>query len=180
MDIWPGSHVQHVKPKQQTDKCKEKERGPYKDLFFAFPVAVQSLENLRCLIKLRFRNFVFRHSMLSVIYKANKRTFVRFQVLRAASTKMGVFWDVAPCSVVEFYKRFRDACCLDHQDDQESSPWWCRQQAPLKRRYPSTGLHGATSQKTSSYSPPWEPEISHSSNLCFWARNVAYIMEMFK
>jgi hypothetical protein len=22
MDIWPGSHVQHVKPKQQTNKCQ--------------------------------------------------------------------------------------------------------------------------------------------------------------
>jgi hypothetical protein len=22
MDMWPGSHVQHVKPKQQTNKCQ--------------------------------------------------------------------------------------------------------------------------------------------------------------
>jgi hypothetical protein len=29
--------------------------------------------------------------------------------------KMTVFWDVAPCSLVEIYRRFRDACCLHHQ-----------------------------------------------------------------
>jgi hypothetical protein len=26
-----------------------------------------------------------------------------------------VFWDVAPCSLVEVYRRFRGACCLHHQ-----------------------------------------------------------------
>jgi hypothetical protein len=30
----------------------------------------------------------------------------------AASTKMAVFWDIAPRSLVEVYRRFRDACCL--------------------------------------------------------------------
>jgi hypothetical protein len=29
--------------------------------------------------------------------------------------KMAVFWDVAPCSLVEVYRRFRGACCLHHQ-----------------------------------------------------------------
>jgi hypothetical protein len=28
---------------------------------------------------------------------------------------MIVFWDVAPCSLVEFYQGFRGACCLHHQ-----------------------------------------------------------------
>jgi hypothetical protein len=37
---------------------------------------------------------------------------VRFQVLTAASMKMTVFWDVAPCSLVEIYRRFRGAYCL--------------------------------------------------------------------
>jgi hypothetical protein len=32
--------------------------------------------------------------------------FVRFVVLTAASTKMAVFWVVAPCSLVEVYRRF--------------------------------------------------------------------------
>jgi hypothetical protein len=34
----------------------------------------------------------------------------------AASTKMTVFWDVAPCSLV-VYRRFRCACCRHHQAD---------------------------------------------------------------
>jgi hypothetical protein len=29
--------------------------------------------------------------------------------------KMAVFWVVAPCSLVEIYRRFKDACCLYHQ-----------------------------------------------------------------
>jgi hypothetical protein len=39
---------------------------------------------------------------------------------------MNVFCVVAPCSVVEVYRRFRGACCLHHQG--------MRQQAALKRR----------------------------------------------
>jgi hypothetical protein len=38
---------------------------------------------------------------------------VRFQVLTAASTKVTVFWDVAPCSLVENDRRFRG----DRPDD---------------------------------------------------------------
>jgi hypothetical protein len=30
---------------------------------------------------------------------------------------MAVFWVVAPCSLVEVYRRFRGACCLHHQCD---------------------------------------------------------------
>jgi hypothetical protein len=48
---------------------------------------------------------------------------VIFQVLTAASMKMTVFWAVAPCSLVEVL-------------------------APLKCRYTSTRLHGATTQNT--------------------------------
>jgi hypothetical protein len=40
---------------------------------------------------------------------------VRFQVLTAASTKMAVFWVVAPCSLVEVYRRFSGAWCLHYQ-----------------------------------------------------------------
>jgi hypothetical protein len=35
---------------------------------------------------------------------------VRFQVLAAAIMKMAVFWDVAPCSLVEVYRRLRVVC----------------------------------------------------------------------
>jgi hypothetical protein len=55
--------------------------------------------------------------------------------------KMAVFLVVAPCSLVDVYRRFRDAYCLHHQGDG-------RQQASLKRRWTSTRLHGATIQKT--------------------------------
>jgi hypothetical protein len=30
-----------------------------------------------------------------------------------------VFWDVAPCSLVEIYRRFRGAYCLYHQGDDD-------------------------------------------------------------
>jgi hypothetical protein len=33
----------------------------------------------------------------------------------AVSTKMAVFWVVAPCSLVEVYQCFRGPCCLHHQ-----------------------------------------------------------------
>jgi hypothetical protein len=36
---------------------------------------------------------------------------------RGQGLKMTVFWDVAPCSLVEIARCFRDAYCLHHQDD---------------------------------------------------------------
>jgi hypothetical protein len=54
----------------------------------------------------------------------------------AVSLKIAAFWDIAICSLVEVYRRFRGAYCLCHQSD-----------APLKRRYTSTRLHSAISQK---------------------------------
>jgi hypothetical protein len=43
----------------------------------------------------------------------NRRQYsVGFEVLMAVSTKMAVFWVVAPCSLVEVYRRFRGPCCL--------------------------------------------------------------------
>jgi hypothetical protein len=41
--------------------------------------------------------------------------WVRFQVFKAASMKMTVFWAAAPRSLVEAYRRFRGICCLYHQ-----------------------------------------------------------------
>jgi hypothetical protein len=46
---------------------------------------------------------------------------VRNQVLTAASMKITIFWDVAPCSLVEVYRRFRGAFCLHYQGDEYSS-----------------------------------------------------------
>jgi hypothetical protein len=31
---------------------------------------------------------------------------------------MTVFWDIAPCCLVEVYRRFRGAYCLHHQGDE--------------------------------------------------------------
>jgi hypothetical protein len=47
-----------------------------------------------------------------------KRDKVAFKVLKAVSTKMAVFWFVAPCSLVEVYQRFRGPCCLHRQGDE--------------------------------------------------------------
>jgi hypothetical protein len=35
-------------------------------------------------------------------------------------TKMAVFWVVAPCSLVEFYQRFRGPCCLHRYNPGDS------------------------------------------------------------
>jgi hypothetical protein len=43
--------------------------------------------------------------------------YVRFKILTAASMKMIVFWDLAPCGLVEIDLRFRGAYCLHHQED---------------------------------------------------------------
>jgi hypothetical protein len=40
-----------------------------------------------------------------------------FQVLTEASVKMAVFWDVAPCSLIGVYRRFRGAYCLSSRPD---------------------------------------------------------------
>jgi hypothetical protein len=79
---------------------------------------------------------------------------------------MTVFWDVAPWSLVEVFRRFRGACCLHHQGDlmmetastsetsvnfyqaTRWSPWWCKKQASLKCRFTFTRLHGTITQKT--------------------------------
>jgi hypothetical protein len=56
---------------------------------------------------------------------------VRCEVLTASSLKMAVLWDVAPCSLVDVYRRLRGACCVRHQGDNTS-----------------TRLQGTTSKKT--------------------------------
>jgi hypothetical protein len=41
---------------------------------------------------------------------------IGFEVLKAASMKMAVFWVVTPCRLVEVYQRLRGTYCLHHQD----------------------------------------------------------------
>jgi hypothetical protein len=47
-----------------------------------------------------------------------KEEDVGFEVLTAVSTKMAVFWVVAPCSLVEVYQRFRGTCFLHRRGDE--------------------------------------------------------------
>jgi hypothetical protein len=56
-------------------------------------------------------------------YKKRRNKYMRvgFEVLTAVSTKMAVFWIVAPSSVVEVYRRFRGPCCLYHQGIMEAA-----------------------------------------------------------
>jgi hypothetical protein len=39
---------------------------------------------------------------------------LKFRVLTAVSMKMAVFWVLAPCILVEVYRRVRGLCCLHH------------------------------------------------------------------
>jgi hypothetical protein len=59
---------------------------------------------------------------------------VRFEVIAAVSMKMAVFWVVAPCSLVEVYRRFRGACCF------WSSAWWRRVQPSKQLSWSQTFL----------------------------------------
>jgi hypothetical protein len=59
---------------------------------------------------------------------------VTFQVLTSMETT--VFWDIEPCSLAEFYGRFRGAYCLHHQGDESSTlPDYTAQQP---RRQPTS------------------------------------------
>jgi hypothetical protein len=69
---------------------------------------------------------------------------------------MAVFWDVAPYSPVEDDRRFRGAYCLHHQgDDGGGERLW-----DVGRLLDYTAQHPR--RQPSSYSLPWEPEISSS------------------
>jgi hypothetical protein len=70
---------------------------------------------------------------------------------------MKVFWDTRPRSLVGVDLRFTCA------------PWWWTQYARLKRRYTSTRLHGATSQKTHIFLPNKKlspPGVEWTQNSC--------------
>jgi hypothetical protein len=38
----------------------------------------------------------------------------------SCNSKMAVFWDVTPSSLVEVFRRFRGACCHQHENDTET------------------------------------------------------------
>jgi hypothetical protein len=49
---------------------------------------------------------------------------VGLNVLMVASMKMAVFWVVAPCCLVEVYRRFRSSCCLHDKGYGQSSVYF--------------------------------------------------------
>jgi hypothetical protein len=59
------------------------------------------------------QNDLFLHP-LSVEDAHYRHHLLGFEVLTAVSTKMAVFCAVAPCSLVDVYRRFRGTCCLHH------------------------------------------------------------------
>jgi hypothetical protein len=68
---------------------------------------------------------------------------------------MAVFWVVAPCSLVEVYRRFRGPCCLRHRSDDEGSKDLCNiyklvpdYTALQPRRQPSSFICAGSSAET--------------------------------
>jgi hypothetical protein len=65
-----------------------------------------------------------------VTMKKSDLNYDGFKVRTADSMKGTIFWDVAPCSLIEFYRRFGGISCLHLQG--------------IRKRSVSTILHGAT------------------------------------
>jgi hypothetical protein len=70
------------------------------------PVSLESSQD-RSKIQLQLINFFYN--------------LLRFQVLTAASMMMAVFWDIAPCSLVEVYRCFRGALMMETVSTSETS-----------------------------------------------------------
>jgi hypothetical protein len=69
----------------------------------------------------------------------------RFEILTAVSMKMAVFCTVAPCTLVEVYRRFRGACCLH----QHGYPYYGDSTHLWNVGKTSTRLHGANNSEDS-------------------------------
>jgi hypothetical protein len=58
----------------------------------------------------------FQYSCITVFPSLTLKTPYNFTLQKQMHImKMAVFWVVAPCSLVEIDRRFRDAYCLHHQ-----------------------------------------------------------------
>jgi hypothetical protein len=68
--------------------------------------------------------------------------------------KMAVFWVVAPCCLVEVYRRFRGACCLHLQGPDDGG----RKNGNVGKFIPDY-MALQPRRQPSSYSLPWKPEI---------------------
>jgi hypothetical protein len=97
------------------------------------------------------------------ITPTRNKQYVRFQVLTAASMKFRfVSWDVLPCKII-VDRCFRGTCCLHHQGDDDGGSTYIWN---IGRQLFYTAVHPRR-QIWTSYSPPWELEISH--NRCIFA-----------
>jgi hypothetical protein len=71
---------------------------------------------------------------------------------------MAVFWVVAPCSLVEVYRRFRGTCCLHHHRPDDGSSKYLWNVGKLLPGY-TTLQPKRQASSTMSYGPPWEPHV---------------------
>jgi hypothetical protein len=67
-------------------------------------------------------------------YLEISKQLVSSEVFPTAIMKMKFFWNVALCSLVEVYRRFRGTCCLHHQGDDSQDHWVLKSQAAAVRR----------------------------------------------
>jgi hypothetical protein len=100
--------------------------------FVSYPNASSLYRRFRC----RFPIFsLFPSFSVLISHPLKHSENIGFEVLMAVSKKMAGFWVVLHAVWYKFTSVSR------------WTPWWWRQQGPLKRQT-STGLHGATKQKT--------------------------------
>jgi hypothetical protein len=83
----------------------------------------------------------------------------RFEVFTVVVMKSIIFWDVTPCSLLSFNRRFGGTYRLHLQGRRNNCqqclfllklflrPWRWRRHVPTKRRFQLSRLHGVTSQK---------------------------------
>jgi hypothetical protein len=88
---------------------------------------------------------------------------------------MTTFWDMAPCSLVEVDRRFRNEYCLHHHppDYAGSTHLW---NVRLRQRH-YTVL--CPRKLSSSYSLPWGHDISHSTRDCLPGTKAAGVWTLF-
>jgi hypothetical protein len=68
------------------------------------PLGYKYTNNTRNVVQLTSSSRVLMKVILLVKYNAD------------LILKISVFWDVAPCSLEDVYRRFRGAYCLNHQN----------------------------------------------------------------
>jgi hypothetical protein len=92
-------------------------------MFRKLDILPSSDKKNQIVILLKYRRWTKSKQAILLIFAHHRQNpsdssicnIVGFEVFMAVSMKMAVFWVVAPCSLVEFYQRFRGPCCLHHQ-----------------------------------------------------------------